>query len=429
MMRDGEKTMKKIFLQILLLAILGSCFFFTAFAAEPELLVETLIEDGSDDVITVGDIIEVSVRIRRTDADSSYLLYAIQDEIEYDTTRLTFLPDETLLWYGFQNGYRKDVDSPFARVLINYVDMSGQGVERVADFTAAKLKFRVEKAGNTRVQNQNVIATDAKGERRRVRVSDLSLAIQGKASGGEDTSGSGAGGTSSGGGSGGTSPGGGTGGVPPDGTGGAIPGQDQNDTVISTAGSAEESTEGGEASLFHDVRQEAWYYPAVCFVAEKGYLKGTGENRFSPDLWMTRAMFVAALYRMAGEPEIDVEALGFNDVEQGSWYEKALIWATGNDLVYGANGAFLPEQTITREQIAVILARYIRAEGYSLLEIETVEFADAEEISAWAYEDVIWMQRRDLIHGMTQNNFAPLAFATRAQVAQILHNFAQKAQG
>ena len=405
---------------------MAACFVMTAFASEPELIVETKVKDASVYETTVGDTIEISVLVRRTDAYESYLLYGIQDEIEYDTELLTFLPDEVSLWYGFQQGYRGEKDSSLARILINYVDMSGQGVTREDSFVAAKLKFRAKAAGDVRIENKNLIATNEKGEKRAVSGADLYLTIREKNSSGGTTGGNGASGT--------TGASGATGGVVAGGSGGsALNGQGGNtgsQNAPVQLPETDEKKEEGNQFFYLDVKQDAWYYPAVCFVSEKGYFSGMDKGVFSPDISMTRAMFVTVLYRMAGMPEVHAENMNFSDVVQGSWYENAVSWAAGAKLVNGVKGAFLPDQAITREQIAVILARYIRESGYSVSDTETgtETFSDAAQISSWAYEDVLWMKKYGFIHGMNENRFAPQTLATRAQAAQILMNIAQKIQ-
>ena len=57
-----------------------------------------------------------------------------------------------------------------------------------------------------------------------------------------------------------------------------------------------------ESVRFRDVPAGAWYEDAVYQVCGRGLFRGTGENTFSPQAAMTRAMFVAVLHRLSGEP-------------------------------------------------------------------------------------------------------------------------------
>ncbi len=52
---------------------------------------------------------------------------------------------------------------------------------------------------------------------------------------------------------------------------------------------------------------------------------------FSPDSFVTRAMFVMILYRMEKEPQSGDSV--FVDVEIGGYYGKAIAWANANGIV------------------------------------------------------------------------------------------------
>lgn len=82
---------------------------------------------------------------------------------------------------------------------------------------------------------------------------------------------------------------------------------------------------------------------------------------------VTRGAFVQALYRAhVANGGAAVESAGnpapFSDVGTWSTYFEALCWAKGAGIAGGyAGGLFRPEQTITREQAAVMLYRYGKA--------------------------------------------------------------------
>ena len=105
---------------------------------------------------------------------------------------------------------------------------------------------------------------------------------------------------------------------------------------------------------FSDVDDTQWYYEAVCYAYENELMNGTSSTSFSPDEITSRGMVVTLLHRLEGEPAADT--LLFEDVVAGAYYEQAVAWATENRIVDGyGNGKFGPDDTITREQLAVIL--------------------------------------------------------------------------
>lgn len=387
----------------MLLQLLGAAAFAEDGASDAALCLETQSGGAYAATVAVGDTLQVDVRVCRTDSAEEYLLYAVQDEIEYDTALLEFLPNEGSISYGFQQGYRSAAGG-HARVLVNFVDMTGQGAPRAAELTVATLKFRAKAAGATELKNQSVIATDAKGNPRTVSAKNLRITIKNKTPGG---SGGGISGGSGGGISGGS--GGGTTGTMP------APGGTTQPSVT--------TPDIPNDPEFQDVAQSAWYYPAVTYAARAGYFTGVGGGLFLPDAPMTRAMFVTVLYRMAGGAEASGES--FPDVARGSWYEQAAIWAARAGIVKGSGGCFLPEREITREQLATMLARYAKYQALALPDSENQQFADDAAISDWAKDAVYRMRRAGLLAGRGENLFEPKAQATRAEVAQLVKNLAE----
>ena len=62
---------------------------------------------------------------------------------------------------------------------------------------------------------------------------------------------------------------------------------------------------------FADVPADAWYAPAVQTCAEKGLFQGTSPTTFSPELSVTRGMFVTVLGRMENIDPTQADASGF----------------------------------------------------------------------------------------------------------------------
>lgn len=177
---------------------------------------------------------------------------------------------------------------------------------------------------------------------------------------------------------------------------------------------------------FTDIPENAWYHDAIDFMVEEGFMLGMGKNTFEPELPLTRAQLVTVIYRIAGSPEVDTSEIPFTDIPEGEWYTGAVIWAAENGVVNGyPDGTFLPENEITREQIAAILYRYM---GAKPVEDCVSPFPDAAEISEYALDAMNWAVSCGLITGSAQNgsiSLLPQQSATRAQIAQILTRWLQ----
>ena len=177
---------------------------------------------------------------------------------------------------------------------------------------------------------------------------------------------------------------------------------------------------------FIDVATTAWYYNYVRTVWENSIFQGTAYNQFSPQMSMTRAMFVQALANMEG---VDLTAYGtatasFNDVSLSAWYFAAVEWAASQGIVQGVgNDNFASNAPITREQMAAMLYRYIQIRGIEIPANQTIIFADHDAISYWAVNAVEIIQAAGIITGRPNGNFDPLTTATRAEVATIFARF------
>ncbi|WP_434006915.1 S-layer homology domain-containing protein [Paenibacillus konkukensis] len=150
------------------------------------------------------------------------------------------------------------------------------------------------------------------------------------------------------------------------------------------------------------------------------------DSSFAPQRDITRAEFAALLVRALGLTE--TASAKFSDVQPGDWFAGAVGAASQAGLVDGfENGSFQPEASITREQMAVMIARAMNAAGKradgSLASLS--RFADAQSIGSWAREAVAQAVNAGIINGVTADDFAPSAEASRAEAAVMLKRMLQ----
>lgn len=184
-------------------------------------------------------------------------------------------------------------------------------------------------------------------------------------------------------------------------------------------GSGDENT--GASCPFVDISPDAWYYDEVVEAYQLGLTSGTGDNRFSPDAYLTRAEMVMLLAQLHGLESIDNDVdTPFRDVTSGLWYTGVIDWAANNGYVAGCgDGLFAPEDRITREQMCAILARYLQAQGYTAG--STVQdFSDDASISDFARVGVYFCANLGISSGTGDNCFSPLNHATRAEAIAII---------
>lgn len=178
------------------------------------------------------------------------------------------------------------------------------------------------------------------------------------------------------------------------------------------------------AEKFTDVKPGAWYYTAVDYAVGEGLFSGTSATTFDPNSPMTRAMFVRVLGNKAKIDESAYMTSSFSDVKAGTWYAPCVEWAAQTGIVSGTgNGRFSPNQSVTREQMAVILYNYAKHTGCGDIQngTEILRFPDTGDVSDWAKEAMTWAVDKEIISGCG-GKLNPKDTATRAQVAQIFYN-------
>ena len=171
---------------------------------------------------------------------------------------------------------------------------------------------------------------------------------------------------------------------------------------------------------FEDVSAESWAADAVAFASAHEMFNGTSGTTFSPELSMSRAMLATVLYNLESNPDTAFSGT-FADVEGGAWYAESVSWAANCGIVTGyGDGSFGADNSITREQLAVMLWRYA---GSPTANEQALDFTDAGQASGYAMEALAWAAANGILNGYGDGRIDPTGLATRAQAAQMLKNF------
>ncbi len=171
-----------------------------------------------------------------------------------------------------------------------------------------------------------------------------------------------------------------------------------------------------------------WAKADIDFAASRGLLNGTGDATFSPDVTISRGMFVTALGRLAGiDPAAYPSSSRFSDVPDTAYYAPFVEWAASKGIVNGTGtNTFDPDRAVTREEMAVIMQRYAGKLGYALPVAREAEiFADDAKITSSMKDAVQAMQQAGVMNGKGGHLFAPKDTATRAEAAAVLRRFVE----
>ena len=182
-----------------------------------------------------------------------------------------------------------------------------------------------------------------------------------------------------------------------------------------------------EQPLFPDVRSGDWYYNAVKFNAEKGYVTGYSNGTFGPSNNIQRQDFVLILARIAGANLSAYKGQngGFSDVQAGAYYASAVAWAKDKGIVTGYSADNFGVGTyISREQISLILCRYLNGSASGDVDAILNAYSDGGNTSPWAKTGVAWAVENGIIGNSDYLN--PNGNAGRAEVAQIIYNMSNK---
>ena len=390
----------------------------------------TLLADGeAEQTVSTGDTVTVTFTLERTDSTDPYSVFAMQNEIRYDSTVLELIEDSVILKEGISSNDIR-ISNHEREFYMNYLSFTG-GVDWDAVTVVGSFQMRVIGTGGTTViENRDcaVSRPDGSGSYAYT-ASDVTLVIAAPCEILFDSCGG--------------SP------IPAQnvicGSKASTPPMPQRDGYIFSGwyrdalctdrwSFSEPVTEDltlyagwerdTEAVPFTDVPSDTWYSDSIRYVSQNGLMVGIGDAAFAPDTPTSRAMTVTILWRMEGSPTVGTPIL-FEDVGADQWYTEAVRWAVDAGIANGySSTVFGPDDTVTREQMAAFLYRYAAFKGCDVTaDTDLSEFADADSVSDWAITSMQWAVDSGMILGVGNNTLLPLGNATRAQTAAILTRF------
>ena len=144
-----------------------------------------------------------------------------------------------------------------------------------------------------------------------------------------------------------------------------------------------------------------WYHVKV--PSGSGYIDGYMREK------MTGTNGKTLLYVYSG---------AFTDLPNGAYYTGYAQWANIYSIMNGVSTkSFAPNASITRQDICVMLYRYLKNYAGKSMSTAATAFTDDASISSYAKEAVYAMKNIGIVAGYTDGSFKPQAYATRAEVA------------
>ncbi|MBD2872374.1 S-layer homology domain-containing protein [Paenibacillus arenilitoris] len=182
-----------------------------------------------------------------------------------------------------------------------------------------------------------------------------------------------------------------------------------------------EPTPEPEAPVFNDV-SDHWASDAIGKLAKAGILEGMPDGSFKPDNRMSRAEYMAVLYRLLGLEDAG-SSPAFTDVPNDVWYSTYVKSLSAMNIVSGyPDGSFRPDKEMTREEAFVLLYRAVK-DKLQPVTTSAPAYTDSADVSDWAREAIEALTRAGILQGTPDGKVNPKKTITRAEIAKIVAPF------
>lgn len=152
--------MKKIICAVLVAGIFSMAIPLIILAEDKSMsfIFDLTVDGQNTKEVKNGDIITVALKLHRTDLPEFYTMYAMQDEIRYDSSFFEVVEDSAILENGITTTDIAMVDR-YREFYMNYLSMSG-GAQWDSDMLIGSIQLRViGESGVTRITNQDYLVS------------------------------------------------------------------------------------------------------------------------------------------------------------------------------------------------------------------------------------------------------------------------------
>lgn len=173
-------------------------------------------------------------------------------------------------------------------------------------------------------------------------------------------------------------------------------------------------TASAAESRYRDT-QGHWAEAAIERWSGYGVVQGYGDT-FAPNASITRAQMATILANALGLTEMAENA--FTDVAQDDWFAAAVLRCCAAGILLGDNGKASPNRQITRQEAMVMLGRALCIPPEE--EPDLTAFPDAAAVGDWAAPLLSAMVKAGMVGGMEDGRLAPAGTMTRAALLTVL---------
>lgn len=171
---------------------------------------------------------------------------------------------------------------------------------------------------------------------------------------------------------------------------------------------------------FADTSAGAWYEQYVQSMVAKHVMNGYPDGTFGGAKKLTRAEMAVIIGRALGIQPPSHSDGSFSDVEAGAYYAGYVQTLKERGILHGdSSGKFRPDDTITREEMFLIIGRAIGDQSSGGLD-DLTAFSDHQAVSSWAAAATARLVELNIVTG-EDGSLKPKASLTRYEAAAILY--------
>lgn len=181
------------------------------------------------------------------------------------------------------------------------------------------------------------------------------------------------------------------------------------------------------APTIKDVSSSYWAAEDIMAISALDIISVADTSYFRPLSYISRAEFSRAIVKAANidtEPASKSKELLFDDVEKNHPYFTFINTAVNSGIISGTgNRKFSPDNYLTKAQAATIIVRAMGLENSSNVSSTRTNFADDYKIPAWSKKSVNIARSMGIIVGNEYNQLEPDKLLTRAEVSEMINKF------
>lgn len=172
-----------------------------------------------------------------------------------------------------------------------------------------------------------------------------------------------------------------------------------------------------DAKCIGDTVYSVWKSPSKKYDEHIQYMSGIN-GAFKPNEYITRAQFCVILDRLY---QLTDNSCGgkYTDISEGQWYSESIYNVTSSAMMDGyPDGSFKPENPMTRAEFVAVMCKLYE------VKLSNSEFNDIE--SHWAENEIKFAADSGWINGYSDGSFKPDSFMTRAETCAVMNRILER---